>query len=88
MYQAWNYWALVSVAESKTLFEITKEECLKEREMGYLATVPRICWKQFYIFANLQKEIKKEIVICKSVHRDKSWLKKTPIFVLLEVYAV
>lgn len=43
MYQAWNYWALVSVAESKTLFEITKEECLKEREMGYLATVPRIC---------------------------------------------
>jgi len=41
VYQPWNNWALVSVAESSTSFESTKKKkCLKEREVGYLAAIP------------------------------------------------
>lgn len=39
MYQAWNNWALVSIAECKKSFEGTKKKHLKEREMGQLAAI-------------------------------------------------
>lgn len=51
MYQAWNNWALVSVAESKTSFESTKKKkCLVFRaERDGVASCNIYYQKQFYI---------------------------------------